>query len=404
MGSVRSWLEATPIEFQVTVAACGWPQTQVEIDRFERLLGYSIDWKRVLRIARRNRVKGLVFSSLQQQGVCLPVEVADELKDASLTLLRENFFAARYATSLTEEFAAAGVSVATVKGAPLGQMLYGALHVRHGKDIDLLIHEASLEAADEILRRNGHVRYAPPLAATPRELKAYRIYRSHYEYAPAPGRPPVELHWRLHLNPLFGPASYPESGWQTFVFEPKIRVRTLGELDLLCYLCAHGSTHAWSRLKWLVDIVAILRVNPALASALLKQSRIQNTERAACQALLLARDLFALPLPGDMPSPGIAVRLLVRIGRETLTYGGGEEEIAEGPFLLRQVYLSQLLLSTTPRQFLAGLHIQLLAPAVSRGALSTRAARLAAPLRSVYRWLWEVGTAGRYTPPGGGIS
>jgi hypothetical protein len=142
-------------------------------------------------------------------------------------------------------------------------MLYGALHLRHGKDIDLLIHEASLEAADEILHRNGRVRYAPPLAATPRELKAYRIYRSHYEYAPAPGRPQVELHWRLHLNPLFGPASYPESGWQTFAFEPKIRVRTLGELDLVCYLCAHRSTHASSRLKWLVHIVAILRVNPA---------------------------------------------------------------------------------------------------------------------------------------------
>ncbi|ADV81039.1 nucleotidyltransferase domain-containing protein [Terriglobus saanensis] len=389
MQTVKSWLEKTPIEFQVVVAACCGPQTEVHIERLERLLRSSIDWSRLLRIAHRNRVKGLVFSSLSTHGDLVPLVVLEELKAASLTLLRDNVIAARYATYLTEELAASGIRVATVKGAPLGQKLYGALNLRHGKDIDLLIPEASLEAADAVLRCSGHIRSAPPPSATPHELQAYRIYRSHYEYEPGPGKPQVELHWRLHLNPCFGPLSYPETEWQTIAFAPGIRVRTLGDLDLLCYLCAHGSTHAWSRLKWIVDIAAMLRSDPDLAAPFLERSRQQNTERAACQALMMAHDLFGTPLPSTVPAPGIAVRLLHRIAQKTLTFGGAEQEIAEGPFLLRQVYFSQLLLSTSFRQLLTGLHNQLLAPAASRGSLSSRAARVAAPLRFVYRWLWR---------------
>jgi len=389
MGKDKSWLEKTPIEFQVVTTACCWPQTEEQADRLDRLLRRSIDWTRLLRIAHRNRVKGLVFASLWTRGNLIPGVVLEELKAASLTLLRDNVIAARYATCLTAEFAASGISVAVVKGAPLGQMLYGALNLRQGKDIDLLVPETSLEAADNALRRNGHIRSAAPSAATAQELQAYRIYRSHYEYEPGPGKPQVELHWRLHLNPHFGPSSYPESGWQTVAFEPGIRIHTLGDLDLLCYLCAHGSTHAWSRLKWIVDIATLLASTPDLAVPLLKRSRQQNTERAACQALLLAHDLFGTPLPPAMAAPTIAVRLLHRIARDTLTFGGAEQEIAEGPFLLRQVYFSQLLLSTSFRQLLAGFHNQLLAPAISRGPLSSRAARIAAPLRSVYRWLWR---------------
>jgi len=389
MGKDRSWLEKTPIEFQVVTTACCWPQTEEVVARLDGLLRRSIDWSRLLRIAHRNRVKGLVFSSLSTQGDRVPIAVLKELRAASLSLLRDNVIAARYATHLTDEFAASGMSVATVKGAPLGQMLYKTLHLRHGKDIDLLVAEASLEAADSALRREGHIRYAPPLSATPKELQAYRIYRSHYEYEPGPGRPQVELHWRLHLNPHFGPASYPEPEWQTVAFEPGIRIRTLGDLDLLCYLCAHGSTHAWSRLKWIVDVATMLAAHPDLAGPLLERSRQQNTERAAAQALLLAHDLFGTPIPSAMAAPPIAVRLLRGIARDTLTFGGAEQEIADGPFLLRQVYFSQLLLSTSLRQLLAGFHNQLLAPAVSRGPLSSRAARVAAPLRSVYRWIWR---------------
>ena len=39
-------------------------------------------------------------------------------------------------------------------------------------------------------------------------------------------------------------------------------LRTMGEEDLLAYLCMHGALHWWNRLKWLADVNALLAQTP----------------------------------------------------------------------------------------------------------------------------------------------
>src|SRR6185503_8385880 len=72
---------------------------------------------------------------------------------------------------------------------------------------------------------------------------------------------------------------------------------TLARDELFAYLAVHGATHAWSRLKWLADIAAFAAREPEAVETLYRRSVALGAGRSGGQALLLAHDLLALPVP-----------------------------------------------------------------------------------------------------------
>src|SRR5690606_21042563 len=66
----------------------------------------------------------------------------------------------------------------------------------------------------------------------------------------------VELHWRLFDNRhLYNPATDQPARVQ---LTPCAAVWTLAPEAAFLYLCLHGAQHAWSRLKWLADVAALV--------------------------------------------------------------------------------------------------------------------------------------------------
>jgi hypothetical protein len=103
---------------------------------------------------------------------------------------------------------------------------------------------------------------------------------------------------------------------------------TLGPDDLFAYLCVHGSSSAWFRLKWIVDLAAFVRRSGSAIEHLYRESQIRHAGRAAAQALLLAQRLSLLDLPAALRQrlqadvtnrllAGVAARQLSRTSEPT---------------------------------------------------------------------------------------
>ncbi|HLL31691.1 MAG TPA: nucleotidyltransferase family protein, partial [Allosphingosinicella sp.] len=137
-------------------------------------------------------------------------------------------------------------------------------------------------------------------------------------WAKPDGRLTVELHSRLNDNPLL----LPEVGVNSPLRQVEVSngkfLPTLQSDELFAYLCIHGASSAWFRLKWIADVGALLGAHsPEEIERLYRRSQELGAGRAPAQALLLCERLFATPVP-----PALAAELRAdRINRWLLAIG-----------------------------------------------------------------------------------
>ena len=133
-------------------------------------------------------------------------------------------------------------------------------------------------------------------------------------------------------------------------------IRTLANADLFAYLCVHGAQHAWSRLKWLADLNALVAGNAVDVTRLYRHAQRLGASVCAAQALVLCNRLFDLSLPIDLVEELQAdrrVRLLVTIAERTLADEYAEAQAARGWVSRMRVLFSQFLLGHGWRFFAA---------------------------------------------------
>jgi hypothetical protein len=163
---------------------------------------------------------------------------------------------------------------------------------------------------------------------------------------------------------------------------------TLGPDELFAYLCAHGATHGWSRLKWLADVAALAgREEQSEIERLHARTVALGAGRSAGQALLLSSILFGLDLPPKLRTElegDLAMRLLVRVAIRNATLGGLGRELDEMILGTARIHLSYLLLERGARFKLRQLRRTLLG-APSEGAPLVK--RLLRPIAFAPRWL-----------------
>ena len=76
------------------------------------------------------------------------------------------------------------------------------------------------------------------------------------------------------------------------------RLKTLAEADLFAYLCVHGASHFWARLKWLADFNASIAMrNDAELESLYRYAVKKSAGPCAGLALLLCATVFNRSLP-----------------------------------------------------------------------------------------------------------
>jgi hypothetical protein len=121
-----------------------------------------VNWTRVLELAGHHGVIPLLYRTLSS--ICaelVPDSILVRLRQKSQACALLNRAQAKELGRLAEAFAEQGVPVLGIKGATLAAAAYGDVTLRDFSDLDLLIPERALGAAQGVLLAEGYERRDP---------------------------------------------------------------------------------------------------------------------------------------------------------------------------------------------------------------------------------------------------
>ena len=254
----------------------------------------------MLRLFRRHRIEGLAWRALSRAGVALPAGSAEPLKARADRATATNMQAALVMARLQRRFAAARVDLLFIKGLTLGQLAYGNPLAKAAWDIDVLVAEADVAAAADLLAAEGFECVIPVPRDGTDGLLRWHATAKESVWRDEEGRI-VELHDGLADHPLLIPDIGMTSPRQEVTVGHGLVFPTLATPELYAYLAVHGGWSGWFRLKWLADVAALLSGRTAAEiSALHDAAEGFGAERASALALLLGEWLFGLELAPEL--------------------------------------------------------------------------------------------------------
>ena len=266
-------------------------------DRICALIRQGIDWKFVLKRAKRHKLPSLLYGTLRPKfRADLPGIFLNQLRSHYSSNVVRNTLMTRELIRIMGLLKAGGIPAIAFKGTVLASSLYGDLALRQCDDLDLLISRSSIMKAKALLVEDGYQLVLP----VPARLEAFFL-RSHYEHAfTSPDQKfAIELHWAL----TFSYCSFSmdtDPLWQRSrdVFVEGTAVRTFCPEDLLLILCEHACKHCWERLSWIIDVARLVSTIPELSlPRIVERSEIHNHKIMVLLGLYLAADLLQTPLP-----------------------------------------------------------------------------------------------------------
>lgn len=287
-------------EFNLAVASCRWSFSGEGSGEISKLAS-EVDWQKFLRLIRRHRVQPLVNSAFSGSRLSPPAEVAAAISADSVAIAERNLRSAAESKRLLEAFAGAGVSVLFVKGLTLSALAYGDPFAKMGKDIDILVEVQAVPAAASILSKLGYRPTSPLVDPLSPAIRKWHGRRRESTWRNTKSGLNVDLHGRLCDNRALMPAIGMDAPRQEVPIASGLSLPTLTTEDLFTYLCVHGTWSAWSRLKWITDLAALMhRSGSAETERLYRRAITQKAGRAPAQALLLADRLFGLSLSSSL--------------------------------------------------------------------------------------------------------
>ncbi len=367
-------------------ACCRWPPSAARGEAVRAAAAESIDWDGFGRLAVRHRVEGLVHDGLKRAGVAAPPDLAASLAAEASDIARRNLAFAAECLALDRLLADAGVDRLFIKGATLAILAYGTLALKKACDIDLLVDPADYAQAVARVEARGYRCVIP--GPDPSRESILDWARRHKHTLWVRSGITLELHSSLVENPPLLPGLSLRSPRQAVEIAPAIRLETLADEELFAYLCAHGATHGWSRLKWLADVAAFIKDRGDKEIERLHARSVElGGGRSAGQALLLCATLFDTRLPASLDKAlrgDRATRILAGVALKTATLGGFGRELDEMVLGTARIHLSYLLLERGARYKIRQIGRSLFGDSGEGLPISGRLAR---PFLYAPRWL-----------------
>ena len=334
-------------EFSLLVAACRATFAGEDVAATSAAAD-GIDWPRLLAMATRHRVEALAWHSLGPLDLPVPKGIAAEFSARAAAIVASNLRSALECAALARAFTAAGIDLLFVKGLTLGTLAYGTPYLKMGLDIDLLVSQDRIADAVAVLTASGYAPTEPASPITTGRLVAWHRQRKETAWHQPEGDFYLDLHGRLsdhhHLIAGIGMAS-PR---QSVMVAPGIELPTLNRDELFAYLCVHGASSAWFRLKWITDVAALLHgADEHELDRLHARSQQLGAGRTAGQAMLLADRLYQIPLSAPLRAElarDPAVRWLADVAFTQLAGRRDLKEPTERRFGTVTIRASQLVL------------------------------------------------------------
>ncbi len=332
-------------EFQLAVACAAWPPTEDQNQAIRKAVAAGIDWDLFTQITDYNRIGGIAEAALRRAGSAVPSAVLQQARDIAIAALRS----AGETYQLQQSFAACRIPVAFLKGAAVAHTAFSNLSLRHSKDIDLLVAPEDVPAAWSVMENCGYHRIFPPLGLTNEEIERFRRWSKDSGFYHPDKRVCVELHWRLTSRAGLFETPDPTQ-WDSVEIAKDRAITTLSNSDQFIYLCIHGTTHAWKRLKWLADIGALLNHRPDAANGYWRETMAQPARTAMEVAMRLSSRLFSSRLPDDLPRRvSLRIRILMGLSLVAMNSGTRKNPIARALMFQFGERFAGLFLASDPK-------------------------------------------------------
>jgi len=259
-------------------------------------LAGPLDWSVLEQNAENHVVMPLVAYVLTHNvPELIPEERRERLQERLIRTARNNLAWVQEWLNILKALTEAGIPVISFKGPTLGLMAYRNLALREFTDLDLLIHPRDMLKTRDVLVGEGYVLDSVVWGDTDTALTR----SSNRQISFTKGEVAVDLHWgvmhaissfQLEVGQLFESALVERHERTSFL--------SLSPEHLLLLLCAHGTKHYWSNLRWLCDVACHIQSNPNLNWDLC----IRLAEPAGCElvlkhSLLLTGQVFDIELP-----------------------------------------------------------------------------------------------------------
>jgi Uncharacterised nucleotidyltransferase len=349
-------MSAVPPAFVLALACCRWPPSENRKAVIGAAVSEIADWSDFLRQVDRQRIAGLAYDALSSADVALPPAIGQGLGAKAQQIAHRNLSFAAETVRLQRAFKNANIPSLVLKGVALAQLGYGSLTIKHARDIDLLVSPDRAEAAMQILERDGYRLALPAEDLNAKQRRALVAYGREAEFVLDSRGFRLELQWRAADNPHLLKDVDAHSGSQSVYLADDISVQTLRHDDLFAYLCFHGARHAWSRLKWLADVNAMLVRPDTDIPGLYRHAQGLGAGLCAGQALLLCHRLLDLQLSPallDELQANRRIEKIASIAMGVMTAPHTETEVDGGPIGVARSVLRQFLLGEGRGYFVA---------------------------------------------------
>ena len=240
----------------------------------------------------------------------LPADLSKALRNDARLIAQHGLRSANEMANLLRSFDQAGIPMIFIKGLTVGKLAFRNPFLKMSWDIDLLVPAKEIPAAAGSAETAGYRLTAPAVHARSAAFERWHQTRKESIWYKADGRITCRAAQRLADNARLIPGIGIDSPRQQVEIAPGIVLPTLASEELFAYLCVHGASSAWFRLKWITDLAAR---NPwprrrTDRSPLYRRSQQLGAGRAAGQALLLANGLFGTPITSTLRQELEAIR------------------------------------------------------------------------------------------------
>ncbi len=271
-------------------------------DEIRAALAQPLDWDLLISAAAEHGVAPLLLRHLSQiSTIVVSPEHFKRLKEhVRMASLRSLVLAAELIRVLDALFAA-GVEAFPYKGPILAVQAYGDVALREFEDVDIVLRQRDIAAADRVLSELGYSREFPPIFS-PNGTSS--LIPGEYNYRDRDRRLMVELHTEHTLRHFPSRPDIDELAARlAYVCLSGHDVRTFSPEDTLVFLCVHGAKDFWQRFIWVADVAQFAASHPRIdwdrAYAFADAVRAR---RILHLGLALADRLFQISMPDEVRS------------------------------------------------------------------------------------------------------
>ncbi len=253
------------------------------------------DWPSLLdRAARHGLTAQLGWQLGASAADQVPLEISRALRAHVVASTRCVLFYSAELARVARLFETARVSMLSFKGPTLAWLLYEEPGTRQMSDIDVLVPHAQIERAIDVLLADG---YEPACVTLNRQF--FRWNQEVPLYSRKRGTT-IDLHWAL------APSHFDYALDVDQILSRSVRmeiaghgVTTLGNHDLLIFLCVHGAKHGWNSLHWLADVARLLDRTTVDWDTLLADAQTRRVSRIIHLGLLLCQNVLGSQIPTE---------------------------------------------------------------------------------------------------------